>query len=316
MRNFVRVLRQNRRTIIRAIIAIAFFYLIIQLVNYVIKSNEGKKMEELLNSKSSNSISNVKSNNDKDELVSNKSAITGKEISTKQLEEEVNVISNFINYCNTKDLEKAYSLLTDECKKQMYSSLEIFEKTNYDDVFGGASKTFQVENWVGNIYKVDIKEDALATGKVSGYSKQDYMTIQEVNGEKKININNYIGYKKIDKTTSKDNISVNVVEKNTYKDYEEYTIKVTNSRNSIIQLDSTDSTNTLYLEDDKGLKYYYYNHELTNSTLTIAAGQTKEVTIKFYNTYVSTKKIDYIVFNNIISLNGQLSETLNLKAKI
>ena len=50
--------------------------------------------------------------------------------------------------------------------------------------------------------------------------------------------------------------------------------------------------------------------------LTVESGQTKEVTIKFYSSYVSTKNINYIVFSNIITNNGQLSGKLEFRASV
>ena len=108
-----------------------------------------------------------------------------------------------------------------------------------------------------------------------------------------------------------------VVSKNTYKDYEEYTIKVINNTKNSIRLDNINSAKTLYLEDSKGNKYSYYNHELTEPTLTVIAGQTKEVTIKFYSSYVSTKEIKYMVFSNIISTDEDLlNEIIEFRANV
>ena len=107
-----------------------------------------------------------------------------------------------------------------------------------------------------------------------------------------------------------------MVGRNTYKDYEEYTIKATNKTKSLMQLDDVNSTNTLYIEDSKGVKYTYYNHELATPMITIQSGQTKEVNIKFYSSYVSTKTIERMVFSDIILKNGQLGEIVKIDVKI
>ena len=201
-------------------------------------------------------------------------------------------------------------------KNQMYSNLETFKQSYYKNVFNGEKKNFTIENWVKNTYRVNITGDILATGKDDDYSKQDYITVKQVDDEYKLNINNYIGYSSINKKTTKNNISVNVISKNTYKDYEEYTINVTNNTENIVQLDNINNIDTLYLEDSKGVKYPYYNHELTTQSITVQPGESKDVTIKFYSSYVSTKKIEHIVFSNIILKNGQLSERTELVANI
>ena len=50
--------------------------------------------------------------------------------------------------------------------------------------------------------------------------------------------------------------------------------------------------------------------------ITVSAGQTKEITIKFYSSYVSTKKIERIVFSNIMLKNGELGETVKFNANV
>ena len=144
------------------------------------------------------------------------------------------------------------------------------------------------------------------------------MTVVRVDDEYKLNINNYIGYTSINKTTEKDNISMEVISKNTYMDYEQYTIRVTNNTEGTILLDSRTNAKTLYLQDSKEVQYSSYSHELTEPMLTVSSGQTKEVTIKFYSSYVSTKKIESIVFSDLIlSLyDGQLAEKIEFKASV
>lgn len=316
MHNLRRFWNQNKNQIIKVSGFIIFVFIIIQVFNGIAKNKNILKNQKSENN-SNNTILNSDIKNESSKgLLSDQSSVTGKNIKKDQLKSATDTIYNFVTYCNKQDFENAYNLLTDECKKQQYSSVEIFKQTYYADVFKGQKKNCTIENWVGDTYKVNIKEDILATGKDTGYAKQDLMTIKNVDGQNKLNINNYIGYTDINKTTTKNNISIEVVGKNTYKDNEEYILKVTNNTTSVIQLDTVTSTKTLYLEDSNGMKYYYYNHELTDPILTIAVGQTKEINIKFYSTYVSTKSIKKIVFNNIISKNGQLSDILNFTANI
>ena len=308
MHKLRRFFYQNKYQILRILGIIIFIIIIIQLMNLFARRNTNKKITE-------ETVNTTVTEPDKG-LLSDKSAVTGQELSEKQLNNEVTVINNFIEYCNKQDFENAYKLLTEDCKNQMYSNLETFKQSYYKNVFNGEKKNFTIENWVKNTYRVNITGDILATGKDDDYSKQDYITVKQVDDEYKLNINNYIGYSSINKKTTKDNISVNVISKNTYKDYEEYTINVTNDTKNILQLDNISNIDTLYLEDSKGVKYPYYNHELTTQSITVQPGESKDVTIKFYSSYVSTKKIEHIVFSNIILKNGQLSERTELVANI
>ena len=157
----------------------------------------------------------------------------------------------------------------------------------------------------------------LATGKSNdGYSKQDYITVKEEDGEDKLNINNYIGHTDINKTTEKDEISMQVISKEAYMDYEEYKINVTNNKDQAIVLDGRSNVDSLYLEDSRGQKYSAYTHELTTPMLNLDAGSSRELTIKFYNRYGSNKTIEYIVFSDLLVSNYQGTERTEFKAEV
>lgn len=311
MNHLIRYYNQNRKKIWGIVIIIASAFLLLQLINHFYKVENQKRLEGNNKRQEEPSISTNTTI-----LTENQSVVTGKRVENKKLKIATNLIDEFISYCNNKEIEKAYELLTEQCKEQIYSNLEIFEQAYVDNVFEGKQKKASIENWYDNIYKVKIMEDMLSTGKSDGKTKQDYMTIVEENEEYKLNINGYIGKTIINRTTEKDDIKVEVVNKNTYKEYEEYTIKVTNYTKNIILLDGRTDAKTLYLQDSKGVTYSSYSHELTEPMLTIEQGKTKEITIKFYSTFISTKKIESIVFSDLILLNGQLTEKIEFRAEV
>jgi len=310
MHNLKRFFNQNKSKIIKTLAIIISIFLIIQMMNkFVSRDNEKMQTEKGENELIKNEISSVGT-------ISNKSAVTGQNVTNEKLKSEATIIDEFLNYCNNQDVENAYKLLSNECKQQMYTTIGEFYKLYYVNVFDGKKKIYDIENWFGDTYKVNIYEDLLETGNDSGEQKQDYITVKKLNGEYKLNINSYIGYYEINEKTTNDDLAIEVISKNTYKEYEEYTINVTNKTQNMIKLDDINSPHTLYLEGSKEEKYFYYNHELTQPTMTISAGHTKEITIKFYSSYISNKDIKYIVFSNIISTNGQLSEKMQFRANI
>lgn len=309
MHKLRRFFYQNKYQIFKVLGIIAFIIIIIQFMNFLVRKNGNNKI--------SNTVSNtteVRENNKG--VISTKSAVTGSEISKKDLDEATTAINNFVDYCNKQDFEKAYDLITDECKKKLFKNVNEFKTTYYKNLFNGEKKNCTIENWVRNTYRVNFTGDILATGKDDGSVQQDYITVKEVDDGYKLNINNYIGYSDINKKTTQNGITIEVVGKNTYMDYEEYTLKVTNKTESIMQLDDVSSTDTLYIEDKNGVKYTYYNHELANSVVTILSGQIKEVNIKFYSSYVSTKSIKRMVFSDIMLRNGQSGEIMKMVVEI
>ena len=306
---------QHRKKIWITVGIIAAFIIIIQLLNFF-TAKINNNIEEVNTITENDVISEIKNETNVD-IESAQSVVSGETISTEKLKSATEVIGEFMDYCNQGNTEAAYGLLTDDCKEQMYNSLDAFNQAYYQDVFGGEQKIYSVENWVGDIYRVRISENMLATGKSNnGYSKQDYITVKETGEGYKLNINSYIGHEEINKTTEDNNIVVEVISKNTYMDREEYTIRVTNNNDTAITLDAKSNTESLYLENDKEGRYPAYTHELTDQMLNIDSGSTRELTIKFYCRYTSTANITDMVFSNLIIYNNQGSEIIEFRAKV
>lgn len=291
---------QHRKRIWVTVGIIVAFILIIQFWNFLVSRN---KNETQLNISSSSEIISEIENNTNVSISSTDSAITGESVDKDSLESSVTIIGEFFDYCEQGNIEEAYNMLTEECKEEMYSTQEEFQSLYVSEIFGTQNVTYTVQNWTGNIYKIDFSiGNILATGNPNDLiSMQDYVTVERVDDTYKLNINDYIGRTEINKEEENDNIKITAIDKNTYMDYEEYTIKIENNSNScILLLDINEDTNGAYIEDSNGVTYSAYIQELTMPEVTINSGDTRILNIKFYSSYVSTKSIEKLVFSNVI----------------
>ena len=238
---------------------------------------------------------------------SGESVITGDDITETQ-KTMLNYVNDFVNLCNSQKVEDAYNLLSDDCKEELYTSIDLF-RDNYYNVIFNQKRNISVELWIDNTYKVTFEPDSLSTGIYSTENTvQDYISVvNNGNDEIKLNINGYIGRGEINKEKETNSLSLTVLRKDTYMEYEKYTYRIKNNTNNTILLDDKNSTNNTYLEDERGHKYTAYLHELNPAELTITPGETKEVTIKYYNRFSSEKNIRSVVFNEVI-LNYGASE--------
>ena len=299
MYKLIRFYNQNRRKIIKIILIIVFIIAIIQLLNYF--SKRDNRSEKSINNENINNVIYGK------EVISDKSAVTGDGVSEKQLKNASNIINKFLNYCNDGNLNEAYNILTDECKEEMYPTIEDFKKIYYDNTFSGEKKSYTIENWIGDTYQVNITEDSLATGKLNkDETKQDYITVIE---KDKININNYIGRKSLNKVTEIKNIKFTIQCVDTYMDYQTYNIQVENNTDNTVLLDTGDSTKSVYLLDSKKMKYYFYNNEIIKEKLKIQGKYKNTLKIKFNNSYSSSRTLKKIIFSNVILNYEEYSKT-------
>ena len=288
--NIVRAYYQNRRIIWIILIIIAFGIIILQILNNIAKTKQNEIADTNTYSNNSQDLGNVTG------ATSNKSGVTGEIVSKTELEDTEKVFSEFFGYCNKKELQKAYNMLTDECKELIYPSIEIFESDYYDNVFKNSEKIYKFENWHDNTYLVILSEESMSTGKVDNDKKQDYITI--VDG--KLNISSYIGRTVLNKKSSDNDIEIEFISKDTFMDSETYNVKIKNNTNKKICLDTAKKSKNIYIQDSNDVKYGVYNHELSEKKLVIQKGNTKELSLKFYSNYVSTKKIKSMGFSNVL----------------
>lgn len=282
---------QNRYMIWIIILILVAIIVLIQILNSFIS-----KRNDIEESNKQNTV--IKSSNNN--INENYSVITGQEVK----KEVSQVIDDFVYCCNNNEPEKAYALLSDECKKALYPTLDDFTTKYYKNLFKG-NITYLYQSWITYnnkyTYKIDFIEDMLSTGKASNTSITDYYTIVKQNEAYKLNINKFIGIENINKSTTRNNIKITINRKRIYMDYETYEIEVENNSNGKIELDSLQKTNTVYIEDENGQKYYWYNHEILEEDISIRRAQRGNVEVKFNKSYQPKKETTKVVFTNVVA---------------
>lgn len=286
MNRFIRWYNKNRKMFWIVIIITIMAISLPRALNEYAKNNKN----------TSSSINNTTTYNNKDYSV-----ISGENVKKETNTENNNLINNFIEYCNNGETEKAYNTLSNECKNILYPTLEEFENKYYNKIFEN-KKSYQIQAWFSNenynTYKINLKEDILATGNANSPSIEDYYTVVYKDNDYKLNINNYIGNIEINKSNEKDKIKMSVLNKDVFMDYEIYNISVENETGKTILLDSLTNTNTMYLEDSNKLHYDAYSHEIVKEELRVRA--VKDINIKFNKKYTTEREITQIVFSDII----------------
>ena len=290
---------KNKSKIMLAI----FFFVVIAVISLIVGILARMEQEDALNTitESTQKEPTQVANFTDIYVEGGESVVTGEEITSSQVT-MLEYINQFVDLCNTQQVEEAYNLLSDECKEEVYPSLDSFKRNYYNTVFNGQKRNISVESWANNIYKVKYEVDALSTGVYTEENTlQDYISvIKDDNGEGKLNVNGYIGRKEINKVKNNSNINITVLRSDSHMDYETYTYSMTNNTSNTILLDDKEDTNNMYIEDENGNQYTAYINELSDAELMLTPGETKQITIKYYNKYGLTKNIKNIVFNKII----------------
>ncbi len=230
--NIRRSIFKNRYVIFAVIIAIILFLTVKQLLNENAKEKFRQKENQIQNT----TITSLQ------EERLEKPVISNVEIN-KQQQTDTKVIEEFIDFCNRKEIQKAYDLLTEACKEEKFkSNIQLFKSNYVDKIFVG-KKTYTIQNWINtyqNTYKIKIIDDMLSSGKISSSENtiEDYYTIETIGNETKLNIDGYIGRQESNQEVNSNGIKVKILKRNIYKEYESYDITIENQTANTILLNS------------------------------------------------------------------------------
>lgn len=210
-----------------------------------------------------------------------------------------NLIDNYINYCNNKEYENAYNLLSNEFKSKYCKTLDEFK--SYVDELYNEKKIYNIQNYsnVNNVYvyRIRLLEDILATGTTNGYEyKEEKIAIKEENGVLKLALNGYIGEEQLGIIAEDEYMKINIVKKDVKYDTETYTIEFTNKTNNYIRLADNTESNEILLQlpnDKRNAK------NLQNGNIIILPNYTYTREITFDKYYDSGENATALILNAI-----------------
>ncbi len=289
---------------------IIFIYVIIRFWNAGIKMENDKAREEAAN----NSINN---SNVQTGPSTNTAVISGTTISDNTLKKDTEIIKQFIEDCNTNNIDEAYSLLSEDCKDELYKTESEFE-TNYVKQIFNQSRSYDVQAWVTSAdavtYKVKYIDDIMATGVTNEEYIEEYITVIKENNDKKLNLSQFIKKDNINRIIKKGDLEVNIINRYIYNEYEEYEIKFTNHGKSPIKLDTKNETDSVYVEDKNNVKYDWFGNEVPDEYLTINETESRTFRVKFNKVYSLNKKDSKIYFTDVHI--GDESNKINLEMNV
>lgn len=288
MNKIIQLWNQNRQKIIIGALVVVFVIILIQVLNQLAEKNIQNNMQ---------SGFLLKENT---EGLPTTSIITGETIDTQTTKSNVSVIEDFIKKCNNKDISGAYDMLTEDCKKVLFTSQENFEKGYYNILFN-KNKTAKIENYKNSknlyTYRVSLYDDILSTGDVSSkIPSVDYITIKN----DKININGLVNIQELNKSTQKDNIKATIIRKEIYIDYEIYQMSMENNTKNKIILDTRQNKKSMYITTSQNTTYSAFASEIVSNLLEIPVGINREYRIKYNKSYNPSINTTAVVFEDIV----------------
>lgn len=299
----------NKQIIWVSLGIIVLVYVIIRIINYNIKIDNERQLVEQISQDNNTSQSNTAY------LPSNSNPVmSDSKVSSDTLESDSQIIQKFIDCGNSNDVEGTYNLISQECKDEMFSDIDVFYNNYFKDIFN-QKRSYDIETWDtygGNTtYRIKYLNDIMATGSINDEFIEDYFTVITENNEKKLNINQFIKKNEVNKTSNQEGLEISVLNQYVYYDYEQYEITFKNNNNQNITIDTKDNSETVYVTDSSGVKYSWFGNEVPNEYLTLAPGDSRTFRIKFNKMYNPDKR-DYDINFGDVRINGE-NEATNLK---
>lgn len=282
--NIKRIIDKNQKLIWYVALIIAFAFFAIKSLNSYYEKDEIRKKNEL-----------TEKANAQEEV------ITESDYTVKSDSIEL-TMSSFVNYCNKRNLESAYKMLTDECKEAMFPTVDDFEKVYINNVYS-VEREYELLKWStdGNLYTylVTLYGDILATGGTAGSTQEYYTFVKESDGNYKLNVNNYIFGEDRDIESTVSNITIKIGHVDIYEEYEEAQITITNNTSKTISLTGNKYNKNMYLQNSKNTTYSSFGSEF-DEEIVMKPNSVRNFTVKFNKTYSSSNKAQYLVLSDVI----------------
>ena len=221
----------------------------------------------------------------------------------KELQDPIsNIIDEFITYCNNKEYDKAYNLLSEECRNNEYKNIADFKK--YVNRRFPNKKLYCIQDYSNlngkYIYQVKIYDDFLSTGLTDSEYKyyDEKITIEkDSNNELKLSVGKYIETTDVKSVAEDDYVKIDIKNKTVKYDSEVYHVKITNrSEYTVVIADNNIDAEEIVIS----LGSEYRNRaEAYLDPVILQPGESKEYDFTFTKFYDDGDTSQYMIFNAI-----------------
>ena len=158
-------------------------------------------------------------------------------------------IDEYVNYCNNKEYESAYAMLSKDCQNDYFGSLSDFKlyvNNKFYEPRKYAIQSYSIFN-KKYVYIIKLFDDILSTGLTgTQYKFQEEKMVAYYDENKKLvfNVGNFIEKNPIESVQENQYIKVDVKYQIIKYEFEQYNIKLTNKSNYKVIIQNSESENS------------------------------------------------------------------------
>lgn len=220
----------------------------------------------------------------------------------KELQSPIeNIIKEYMDACNNKEYEKAYNMLSQDCRDNLYPEIEDFKK--YIDAIFNTKKIYNIQDFSNKndtyIYIVTILNDIMLTGTTDEEYIDTYdekIVIKNEKGELKLSIRGYIGKNKVDKMFEDDFIKIKLSDVKVDYETMTYYVEIRNKTDNTVVIQDFSSEYEIAL---KLTGEYRKRYGLNIDPIIINSEETLTFPLTFTRFYDEKGDIYSLIFNDI-----------------
>ena len=216
-------------------------------------------------------------------------------------------ISEYIDYCNEGDYEKAYEMISEDCKKDYFGTLAEYEEyvsKKFQNSRKYAIQSYSIYNGK-YIYSVKLFEDFLATGITnSSYKFQEEKIVASYDENKKLvfSVGNFIEKDELKSVQENDYLKVDVQNKIVLYELEKYRVKLTNKSNYTVIIQNQEAdTEEIVLKLGNEIRE---NIDSENEII-LEPGETEYITPMFSKGYDYKTNVNSLMFTSVRVVNDR-----------
>lgn len=229
------------------------------------------------------------------------------------------LIEEYVNYCNNNDFDKAYNMLSKDCKEYAYPTYEDF--IDHLKIVMYTPKKYSIQNYSNlddmYIYSISYTDDFLATGLTNteySYTEEKMAFKENEDGQLEMSVGNFIKHENINLSTENEYLKIDVKDRIVNYATEEYTVRFTNRTNYDIVISDYVEENEITLSLSNEVRGAEQHEDIV-----LGSNETKDVKIVFSKYVDDNDSSNFINFNNIRVLEdyyGEFSENTVIEDKI
>lgn len=266
----------------KAILVILIIWICVIVINNFLKNRE---QEEELNTT----------------YTPHQSVLGSQQTVPNDLQEPINeLIDTYFNYCQNKNYEAAYNMLSQGCKSVYFNTIDDFKE--YVDIVFNEEKAYYIQNYSNYkdyyIYQVRIFENIMKTGLTGKEDIEFYeekVSIHEENGELKLGLRQYITTETMEDIYEDDYLKIWIEKKDVFYEQETYTVKIKNKSEFIAVLSDGQEDYEVLLTVGSTTR----DTSSDNLSIVIQPGDTETYDINFIKFYDETYLSTGIIFNTV-----------------